>query len=132
SHGGGMLNINAGNLDFVGSSALQNLNSLNVTSKGDVRLTGVQVNGQQVGNLVAAGDITIEASRTYATTKTQFTISDNGHDVTLKQGAASPGTPLSVASSITINADSVHQDGTLLAPFGTININADDISLGAG
>ncbi|MES1196218.1 MAG: hypothetical protein ABUL58_04655, partial [Steroidobacter sp.] len=132
THGNGALNINAGNVDIVGSSAIQNLQALNIVSQGDIRLNGVALQTAVQGELLVAGNMTLQASRLYGTTAAQFVINNQGYDVTLNQGAKSPGVPLSAASSITINADSVRQNGTLLAPFGQIAINANNISLGAG
>jgi hypothetical protein len=71
-----------------------------------------------------AGDLTLEASRAYATTATQFTIASPNGTVNVKQTKPSAGTPYSAASSLTIAAANINQGGTLLAPFGHIELDA--------
>ena len=53
--------------------------------------------------------------------------------ITLGQTNANPGTPLSAAGSVSLNAYDITSTGTLYAPFGTIALNASHaLTLGAG
>jgi len=125
--GNSALNVHATNIDVTGAFALHETGTVNLISDGDIRLIG-----NPSGKMLAAADINLQASRVYASTATQFAIDDADHTVTITQGTASPGTPLSAASAISISAQNINQNGTLLAPFGTINLNAvNTLTLGA-
>ncbi len=129
----GKLTVNADTIDLLGSSTLQNLSEVNLNSKGDIRLIGTVQENQLTGSLTMDSDLTLSASRLYAATATGFSINDSNHAVDVQQGNGSGGIPLSAGSSLTINAANINQNGTVLAPFGTINLNASDsLILGAG
>src|SRR5262249_7096027 len=73
--------------------------------------------------------------RIYPATSTAFTLSSSaaGGTIAVGQTAASPGTPLSVAGSIAISADNIVSTGTLIAPFGSIDLQAGkSLTLGDG
>jgi filamentous hemagglutinin len=152
--GTGTLNVSASQqMTLQGNVALQGIASAKLVSQGDVQLQGEGVSsssagGLEVGSLQTAGNLIIDASRVYADTFTQFTIaaqssgtggassgaaSNTGNTVTIGQTTASPGAPLSAGSILNVQADNIDISGTLLAPFGQINLTAgQSLKLGAG
>ena len=118
-----------------------------LTSQGDVQLQGVPITeGQEeTGTLLTTGNLTINAARVYPDTYTDFTINSvdasttptgapaSSGTLTIGQTTPSLGTPLSAGSVLNLHAANVVISGTVLAPFGTINLSADDsLTLAAG
>ena len=144
--GSGKLNVSASQqMTLQGNVALQGIASAKLVSQGDVQLQGEGVSsssagGLEVGSLETAGNLTIDASRVYADTFTQFTIAAQssgtggaGNTVAIGQTTKSPGTPLSAGAVVDIQADNIDISGTLLAPFGQINLTASQsLKLDAG
>jgi filamentous hemagglutinin len=131
--GTGKLAVDAQQLTLFGNWALQEIASATFTSQGDVQLQGVGLaSGPETGSLVTAGNLTINAARVYPDTFTSFSIkSENPGNpssgtVTIGQSSASPGLPLSAGGSLSISADDIVISGTLLAPFGHIDLSAND------
>lgn len=134
---GGHLNINADFIDLQGNVSLQNIAGTTLSSSGDIELIGVSGTSAHpdklTGSFNTGGDLTLQASRVYAATAAQFAINAPVGTVRIEPGPENTATPLSAASSITINANNITQDGKLLAPFGSITLNADnDLTLGNG
>ena len=123
--GTGALNVSAQQIVLSGNTTLQGVANATLNSSGDVQLEPLG-SGQLSGSLNLAGNLTIDAARLYPATQTAFTINDSGSagTVTIGQTNASPGTPLSVAGSLTIDATNIVSSGTILAPFGEISLNA--------
>jgi len=130
--GSGTLNVSAQQMVLFGNFALQDASRVTFSSSGDVQLQGTSLAGAQgptTGSVVASGNLAINASRVYPDTYTDFTISSapgNGATVSIGSTGASPGTPLSADGSVTLSADRISVSGTLLAPFGSINLTAND------
>ena len=122
----GMLTVNADMIDLLGSSTLQNVSNVNLNSNGDIRLIGTVQENQLTGSLTMDSDLALSASRLYTATATGFSINNTNHEVDVQQGNASNGIPLSAGGSLTINAANINQSGTILAPFGSIALNASD------
>ncbi len=136
--GNGRLHLQAGLLDVVGISVLQNFDDVLLQSDGDLRLRGVvPLEGTTVdGALATAGSLTLSAAQVYPTTLTQFTVSaGSGNDGTLtvsRPSGATAADALSAAAQLTLRAPHVVQAGTLRAPFGSLIIDSPDIALTAG
>ncbi len=138
--GTGNLDVQADALDLVGFLSLRGVKSATLQSTGQIDLLGdsgrsaTDVN-TNLGGLDIAGDLTLNAARVVPGTGVDFTINAAGgtsNAVHVGQTGKLAGTPLSVGGSLTINADSIEQDGTLLAPFGRIALNASNaLTLGA-
>jgi filamentous hemagglutinin family protein len=134
--GPGTLKIQANNVDIVGTLSFQGASTVSIVSTGDITLRGNEANSlTDNGSLSMAGSLTLTAQRVLPSTAAQFTITDvnpdagaAGYTVQFEQAGPSPGTPLSVAGSITVNADNIVQAGTILAPFGTISLNANPVN----
>ncbi|MDY6948237.1 MAG: filamentous hemagglutinin N-terminal domain-containing protein, partial [Pseudomonadota bacterium] len=125
--GTGTLQVDAGQIDVVGSSVLQGLAATTLQSSGDLRLIGVQVEQQGAaqpslqGSLRTTGDVTLSAAQVYPTTLTQFTVAagvdtDQGTLQITQNGTA--GDALSAGGALTLSAAKVVQSGTVRAPFG--------------
>jgi filamentous hemagglutinin len=134
--GDGNFNASAQHLDLFGSTVFNGTKSVTLTSAGgDILLQGVSVGGQFSGSLTTGGDLTLNAARIYPATGTAFSIISTGagSTVSIEQSGVSPGVPLSAAGSITIVADNITSTGTLLAPFGAIDLEAGKaLTLGSG
>jgi hypothetical protein len=131
--GTGTLSVSAQQIILQGNVALQGSASTTLTAQGDVQLQGQDVastaaGGREVGSLVTAGNLTIDAARVYPDSFTAFTVEATGTGgvVSIGRTAASPGTPLSAGASINISADDIVIGGTLLVPFGQITLAANN------
>jgi filamentous hemagglutinin family protein len=136
--GTGRLNLDARQLDVRGSSVLQGFATARLQATGDLRLTGtVPLSGfDYIGYLGTGGSLELSANQVYPTTLSQFTVAAgalNGGTLTISRPAAALGDEaLSAGGQLRLDAPRVVQNGTLLAPFGSIAINAPQIDLGAG
>lgn len=136
STGSASLRVDAGHIDLLGATVVNGADRLRLDSSGDIRLRGAnRSDGTSVGSFTLAGDLTLAASRVYASSASQFTLTAAGgatDRIRFEQRGTSPVAPLSAASRITVVADQIDQGGTLLAPFGAIKLQAQTINLLAG
>ncbi|HXZ24878.1 MAG TPA: filamentous hemagglutinin family protein [Nitrospiria bacterium] len=154
SVGDGSLLLHGEHVDLIGTLALRGFGPVaaattppvRIESDGDIRLIGGnQLEGSQVnqvytdgfysvGRLNSAADLELRANQVYTATATDFTVSvsGSGGKITIQPGGASD-TPLSAGSKLTLAADNIEQNGTLLAPFGQIELDAtNSLVLGGG
>ncbi|HUJ53673.1 MAG TPA: hypothetical protein VLX08_08945, partial [Steroidobacteraceae bacterium] len=139
--GTGELDVAGQFIELYGSTALLDVGKVALTSAGDLRLTGV-VNLPQngvvataaSGSLNAAGAIDLTAQQIYPSTLTDFVIASDPTQGTITvRGTPGPNQDLlSADGALTLSAGTVVQDGVLRAPFGTISIDAANVTLGAG
>jgi filamentous hemagglutinin family protein len=126
--GTGTLSFSADMLDLIGFTSIQGAGRVTLASTGDLRLRGDE--STLLGNAGAfaiAGDLTLSAAQIWPATGTSFTIEASGgasNTVRIEPSGPSTWVPLSAAGSLTVNADDIEQSGTLLAPFGSISLNA--------
>jgi filamentous hemagglutinin len=157
SGGTGVLNVSGGFIELYGISSLQGVSNVSFDSSGDLRLEGAEgdlqndPDGTIGGGFYADGTINLTAQQIYPTTLTQFVISADPAFAVPASAATAPdlaqltsgsivingseGTDddlLSAGGAITLSAASITQDGVLRAPFGTITLYANDLTLGAG
>jgi len=137
--GTGTFKVNAQSIDLVGGLSFKGFGQVDLDSAGDVRAIGIRVTPDTknyLGSLKVAGDLTVKASQVYASTLTDYKINVSGNDsrtVTIQSSGATPSAAYSAGSSLTINAPHIVQQGTLKAPFGSINLNASKtLELAAG
>ena len=130
--GGGNLELNAQQIDLIGSFVLQTANA-HLNSAGDIMLRDVYAGSSLLGNLNLDGNLELSAERVYPATDSSFLIAtvhspidplSMVDTVSLTQTGASPGLPLSAGGSVSISADRITSSGSLLAPYGTISLNA--------
>ncbi|MBS0375210.1 MAG: filamentous hemagglutinin family protein [Proteobacteria bacterium] len=133
SNGAGVLEVTASEaLTLTGDLAIQQAGTVRLSTDGVAMLVGNPLAGAvpMPGSLQLAGDLTLRARAVVTSTATSFVINDvatlpgASYSVSFEQAGTAPGVPLSVASSLTVNADDIHQGGTLWAPFGSIVLNA--------
>lgn len=159
SGGDGHLLVNADLIDLAGASSLQNYSSAILLSNTDIRLRGLRVastNRDFIGEWSSIGDLFLLAGRVYPTTLSDYSMTadrvqlDHSDPDTAKQivdeqlggayadnlvlHATETGGPLlSAAGRVSIDAGSIMQAGSLLAPFGTIELTAaDELHFAAG
>jgi filamentous hemagglutinin family protein len=123
--GPGSLSVSAQQIVMSGLVALQGVANATFTSSGDIEFEP-QSGNQLSGTLAVAGNLNLNAARIYPATQTSFTITDFDPTGTIAFGQtnASPGVPLSVAGSLTVDAANISSSGTILAPFGQIALDA--------
>ena len=138
----------AAGIDFMGGIQFDgSIANLNLASAGDIRLIGVDDRSQSSalpvldGQLIAAGNITFDAARVYATTGTgnlQRILEDaagasdtnppspyllaalGSSSITFLGDHIDKTTPLSAGSYLVVQAETVNQNGYLAAPLGKI------------
>ncbi|MEI6720163.1 MAG: filamentous hemagglutinin N-terminal domain-containing protein, partial [Betaproteobacteria bacterium] len=126
--------------------------SLVINSSGDLRLTGLPVklgrttNADQtvdalVGALNSQADIELRAQQVYPTSMSEFTLSSqsviggvgtNSGTVRIAQVPGTPGPVVSAGGKLFLQGSAVEQSGTLKAPLGRIELNADSVQLNTG
>lgn len=136
------LDVNARLVDLRGQFALSGFQTAAFNSLGDVRLTGVSDPGATVngafqipkGQLLTTGELEFNARQLYPTSLSDFTITAQGAGSTVTfNGTGSYDKVLSAAGKLSVNAETINQNGVLLAPFGTIALNAgQNLNLNAG
>ncbi len=129
----GMIDINAGgaggnDLSFSGVAAA------NLISTGDIRLGMAIANlpnttdpgSLPAGELITAGNLTLQAQQVYPVTDIDFTLksTDKTGGITFLGNGRAASAPLSAGGQITVDAVTIDQAGTLLAPLGTIRLGA--------
>jgi filamentous hemagglutinin family protein len=125
-----------GQLDVSGTVTIGGFARTTLASFGDVRLVGgLARNNVYVGSLESAGSLILDAAQIYPGTLSSFTVkvdaattpTVNGSspelDIQRTTTSASP-VPLSAGGTLTLRAPIIRQDGTLRAPFGTIDLQA--------
>lgn len=127
--GGGVLNVEADLLDLQGIATMRDLGEVNLVSNGDIRLRGVT--SQLVGELAIEGDLNLTADRIYPTTMSSYVLNAGAGDINIMSAGTSNSSVLSAAGSLTLKANNIDQNGTLLAPMGEINFQAtSDLNFG--
>ncbi|MGA3170395.1 MAG: filamentous hemagglutinin family protein [Chthoniobacteraceae bacterium] len=122
TYGTGSLTVSA-NLIDIGYLSLQDIGKASfIADNGDIRGDGT---------LDVAGSIFMQAGQIYPATETVFTIA--AYDYTNSSSVQEDGSvtiegsgerqlPLSAGGTLNIYAANIDQDGTLVAPLGTINL----------
>lgn len=124
-------------VEVIGRSVIDGFSSVQLGSTGDLRLRGVQpVNVSRVeGGLSTNADLTLKADQIYAATLSNFDISIVDHPegrLRIESTGESRATVLSAGSHLKLDAPIIEQAGVLRAPFGTIELKADELRLEAG
>ena len=121
TYGTGSLAVTARIID-VGNLLLENIGKALLDASGGV------IRGD--GGLDIAGDLTLKAAQIYPATETRFTLAAYDHSgtpgsITVQQVGGALPLPLSAGGTISLYASTINQNGTLVAPFGNINLGWD-------
>jgi filamentous hemagglutinin family protein len=124
--GSGSLSLLAsGFLDLQGSIKMNGFSDVTLQAGRDFRFSDLLYSrtSSYVGALTVAGDLTLQASRIYPTSVTDFTITTPGK-VTVLPGVSDPNPVYSAGGSLTIAAaGGIEQRGTVAAPLGSITLD---------
>lgn len=134
---GGTFIASAAFIEVIGNSAIDGFAKVTLDSAGDLRLRGIQADGASTveGSLTTNADLTLRADQVYATTLSDFEVAvANNPEGVLRVEATGEARDAvwSAASYLTLSAPTIEQAGVLRAPFGTIELNADTLTLEAG
>jgi filamentous hemagglutinin family protein len=145
--GTGRFQVDADQLDLLGGVSISGATQTTLKSAGDMRLIGLATTDssgnstkKNEGSLSVLGSLTLAAAQIYPTTLTTFTIGVGEVDgaggsavLTIKGSGSVPDAPYSAAGTLIMEADTINQGGVLRAPFGTIELRANDtLTLQAG
>ena len=141
SAGEGSFEVRANLVDFIGSLGLGGFSSTTIDSSGDIRFIGVESSGPTPlpisGTLVAQGSLVLQADQLYPTTLTQYGVlvsgaPNDGNSISILPGSSAGGAVLSAGGQLTLQADTIQQGGVLRAPFGSLILDAPQITLAPG
>lgn len=143
---GANLTVKAKNIEISGSSALRGFATAKFSAMEDIRLAGVVNKDLSLdppvslpvieawGALKGVGALTFTSAQLYPTTMSKFSLSsisttkNDGSVLNSSIKFTSNGNavqvPLSAAGSLSVNADTIDQNGVLRAPFGSITFTA--------
>ncbi|MET3106019.1 filamentous hemagglutinin [Oxalobacteraceae bacterium GrIS 1.18] len=140
--GAATLNVNATTIDLIGTAVVQGAHNTNLNASQDIRLVGVGQKDLSTGNnstvatplnqlmptgeLSVAGNLTLTSAQVYPTTLSSFALDAEGSNSSLNfvSNGSKPYAPLSAAGSLFGFAQNINQGGTVVAPFGTIDLVA--------
>ena len=126
--GTGQLEVTAQLID-IGNLSLKNI------AKARLSAAGGAIRGD--GTFAMAGNLEMNSAMVYPASGTRFTVAAYNHDqssgqalssggiqgsVTINQSGKMAQLPLSAVGVLSVYADTISQGGTLLSPFGTINL----------
>lgn len=141
SSGNGILKLAGNFIDLIGKLTTTNIKQTTLQSSGDIRardiLNGNSANVVSEGSLTTAGNLSLQAQQIYPPSAHHFTFnvqsSDPAAKLTILPQAGTPGSVLSAGGTLTFNAPTIEQYGTVKAPLGSITMNAtNSLTLGAG
>ena len=142
--GTGELLVHGGTVNVYGDLIVSGAQRTRIESDGDVQLVGRSVSfdsgtagGQavtrQVGSLTTTGNVEVQAAQIYPATRTEFAIAVKDTTtgtpvadgrITIRGNGRTPGDVYSAGGQLTLEAQDIHQGGTVKAPLGQITMNA--------
>lgn len=152
--GTGSLEVQAGLIEVVGDTAVLGTDKLTLNAtlapaaaaslgrtNGEIRFVGQSSasNAALTGQLSFSGELNLVAGQVYATTLSKFNV--KGYDtagadmkgtlniLTPSAGISSSQTPLSALAALNLRANSITLDGTVRQPFGSIDVEANTLTL---
>ncbi len=134
---GGTLALRGSLIEVVGNSLIDGFAAVGLLSSGDIRARGVQGLGATTvsGSLTTSADLLLRADQVYATTLSNFLIDvarPVDGNLRIEGNGGDPGTVLSAGSRLRLRATTIEQSGILRAPFGAIELIAQDLRLAPG
>jgi len=135
-----VFNVSANNIELRGGGLISGFAKTLFDSRGDISLLGVTnpdtaATQSLAGSLGITGELDLQARDIYPATLSQFTITDASANGLIKilppNGAAY--TPFAAAGQLSLIAPTIDSYGNLVAPFGSISLNAStSLTLEAG
>lgn len=137
ARGVGALQLSGDFVELIGRSTIDGFDSVQLTSQGDLRLRGIQQSGASSveGGLSTNANLTLQADQIYASTIGDFSLSLVGNSdgvLRIESTGQARSAVLSAGSHLTVSAPTIKQAGVLRAPFGTIDLNGEEVHLEAG
>ncbi len=138
--GTGTLTVSGDTIDIAAGGpvgvalGLSGVATADFISSGDIRLrvplAGMAQDTTMAGELVSAGDMTFQAARIYPVSSVDFTLKSSNPTgtITFLGNGTAAAAPLSAGGAVSVDAAHIVQDGTLLAPLGTIRLGAELIA----
>ncbi len=128
------LELVSGWLDLEGSVLLTGFRDVRFTAENDIRMTeryyqlGIESpKNHWEGLLKTAANLTLDASRIYPATLSDFTVQGGDRVTILPGGRSVEGPVLSAGGSLTIEAGAIDHWGVLAAPYGRIALRGDPV-----
>lgn len=124
--GNGELHVNANTLDLKNSLTVDGVNSLDLVAENDIRLI-------DTGVVSTVGDMLLSAREVVATTAADLSLraldfieGETHHDghITVNGNGKNVTPVLAAQGKVTLTAANIDQNGALLAPFGSITLDA--------
>ncbi|MBC7941699.1 MAG: filamentous hemagglutinin N-terminal domain-containing protein, partial [Chitinophagaceae bacterium] len=141
--GTGTLSVQAGAVDLFGSFTVNGAALTRIDSDSDIRLVGRNVDfasttggsalTRQIGGLSTSGNLELKAAQVVPATRTEFslTVKDQPTDslapggyILVSNNGKTAGAAYSAGASLTLEADTIVQAGTLKVPLGTLQLQA--------
>jgi len=123
-------------IEIQGPVAINQVGQTSLYSQSDIRARGLITSLQGTASLSSPGLIQLDAAQIYPATAVNFTVTATGAGSRIEvsnHSKTASTVPLSAVGSLTMNADSILQDGVLRAPLGQITLNAThDLTLAPG
>ena len=136
--GTGTLTATADHLVLAGTLTQQGFGTTTLNSTGDIEARAVVADGTYAGAFISAGDINLNADRIYPSTLSDFAVEiHNNPDGRITTGHydkrdGDGGTVMSAGGRFALVAPQVTHGGTLMAPFGTLELRGDTVELKNG
>lgn len=123
----GTLTLSARQLELAGKLRLEGMARAELNGLESISLAGVTTGiVRPTGGLSASADLVFEGAVVAPTTYTEYAIAAPQHTVTFRRDTDNPTQPLSAQGSLAVAASHIVQGGNLWAPFGQINLVADE------
>jgi filamentous hemagglutinin family protein len=136
--GNGSLSLNADQIYIDGVTTLGGVNQANLEAKYDIHGQGarsiVQLGNEATdGGLLSNDQINLTARQIYPESGGRLTFRSVGTNSQIKVSASQQDAKpvLSAGGILNLQANTIEQNGVLTAPFGTINLIGEQISLGS-
>jgi filamentous hemagglutinin family protein len=136
--GTGSLTATADHLVLAGTLTQQGFGTTTLNSTGDIEARAVAAGTDYKGAFISAGDIDLNADRIYPSTLSDFSVeirnNPNGRITTghYDKRAGDDRTVQSAGGRLALVAPNVTHGGTLMAPFGTLELRGDTVELKNG
>jgi filamentous hemagglutinin len=119
-------------MDLESNFAVQGANRVTLSTSGSIRLVGgaLDNSGYAQGSFQVPGDLSLIASTVFPVSRTQFRINAPDGDISFSRSAGAPAlgstdVPYSALGRLAVAARNIDQAGAIYAPFGQIELKAD-------